>query len=114
MARPAEAIRAATLHAAELIGWEDRVGRLAPGYLADIILVDMSGPHCQPLHSITASLVYNTRAGDVQTVIVNGQVIMLDREILTLNKAEIISEVNKNMTRLAQCIPDKRIQIYNP
>jgi 5-methylthioadenosine/S-adenosylhomocysteine deaminase len=109
-----QALDIATRGSAAVVGLSDKIGQLTPGYLADIILVDMSGPHCQPLHSITASLIYNTRAGDVQTMIVNGQVIMRNRELLTLNKAEIINEVNKNMARLAQRIPEKRIQIYSP
>jgi len=47
-------------------------------------------------------------------VIVNGQVIMRDRHILTMDKAQIITEVNKNMARLAQRVPGQRIQVYNP
>jgi 5-methylthioadenosine/S-adenosylhomocysteine deaminase len=109
-----QGLEIATRGSAAVAGLADKIGQLAPGYLADIILVDMSGAHCQPLHSITASLVYHTRASDVQTVIVNGQIIMRDRQILTLDKARIISEVNKNMERLAQRVPEKRIQVYNP
>ena len=109
-----EALDIATRGSAAVIGLPDQIGRLAPGYLADIILVDMSGAHCQPLHSITASLVYNIRASDVQTVIVEGQVIMRDRQILTLDKAQIVREVNKSMARLAQRVPEQRIQLYNP
>jgi imidazolonepropionase-like amidohydrolase len=37
---PLGAIQSATIHAAELIRWDDRVGRIAPGYLADVIAVD--------------------------------------------------------------------------
>jgi 5-methylthioadenosine/S-adenosylhomocysteine deaminase len=74
----------------------------------------MSGSHCQPLHSLTASLVYNIRASDVQTVLVDGQIIMRDRQLLTLDKAQIIKEVNRSMNRLAQRVPEKRIQVYNP
>jgi 5-methylthioadenosine/S-adenosylhomocysteine deaminase len=74
----------------------------------------MSGTHYQPLHSLTTSLVYNTRPGDVQTVIVNGQLIMRNRQLLTLDKAEIIAQVGQSMQRLTQRVPEKRIQVYNP
>jgi 5-methylthioadenosine/S-adenosylhomocysteine deaminase len=74
----------------------------------------MTGPHVQPVHSITASLVYATRASDVQTVIVDGKPIMRDRQLLTLNKAEIIEQVGQSMQRLARRVPSQRIQVYNP
>ncbi|MGD2048627.1 MAG: amidohydrolase [Chloroflexota bacterium] len=109
-----EALEIAFPGSAEAIGLGDKIGRLAPGYLADLVLVDTNGAHLQPLHSITASIVYNIRPGDIQTVIVNGQVLMHDRQLLTLDKEEIIRQVNKSMERLAQRIPSKRIQVYNP
>jgi 5-methylthioadenosine/S-adenosylhomocysteine deaminase len=110
----AEALEIALPGSAAVVGLAGQIGRLEPGYLADVILVDMAGAHHQPLHSITASLVYNTRAGDVRTVIVNGQIIMRDRHILTLDKAEIIEQVKQSMDRLAQRVPSRRIQVYNP
>lgn len=109
-----QALQMATRDSAAVVGLSDQIGQLSPGYLADVILVDLSGAHHQPLHSLTASLVYNTRASDVQTVIVNGQIIMRDRQILTLDKAEIIRQVNRSMERLSQRAPGKRIQVYNP
>jgi 5-methylthioadenosine/S-adenosylhomocysteine deaminase len=109
-----EVLHIATRGSARVIGLGDQIGAVEPGYLADLILVDMSGPHVQPLHSITASLVYATRASDVQTVIVDGKLIMRDRQLLTLNKAEIVEQVNQSMQRLAQRVPSKRIQVYNP
>ena len=104
----------ATRESARVIGLGDQIGAVAPGYLADLILVDTSGPHVQPLHSITASLVYATRASDVQTVIVDGKVLMRDRELLTLNRKEIVEQVNQSMQRLARRVPGQRIQVYNP
>ena len=109
-----DVLHAATRDSAQVIGLADRIGALESGYLADLILVDVSAPHVQPLHSITASLVYATRASDVQTVIVDGKIIMRDRKLLTLNKVEIIKQVDQAMNRLASRIPDKRIQVYNP
>jgi 5-methylthioadenosine/S-adenosylhomocysteine deaminase len=109
-----EALAIATTGSARAVGLGDQIGQLVPGYRADLILVDMSGSHCQPLHSLTTSLVYNIRASDVQTVLVDGQLIMRDRQLLTLDKAQIIKEVSRSMDRLAQRVPEKRIQIYNP
>lgn len=109
-----EVLYIATRGSARVIGLADQIGAVEPGYLADLILVDMSGTHVQPLHSITASLIYATRASDVQTVIVDGKVIMRDRQLLTLNKAEILEQVNQAMQRLARRVPDSRIQVYNP
>ena len=99
---------------AAVLGQSEALGRIAPGYLADIILLDMNGAHHQPLHSITANLVYSACSTDVQTVIVNGETIMRDRQLLTLDKEEIISNVRRSMARLAQRVPSRRIQAYNP
>ncbi len=110
----AQVLQIATRGSAQVIGLADQIGAIEPGYMADLILVDVSGLHVQPLHSITASLIYATRASDVQTVIVDGKVIMRDRQLLTLNKSEIIDQVNQAMNRLARRVPNQRIQVYNP
>ncbi len=110
----AETFGIATHGSARVMNMADRLGQIAPGFLADIILVDLTGAHNRPLHSISANLLYSTRAGDVQTVIVDGKVIMRDRELLTLNKKEIFEQVEHSMERLAQRVPGNRIQTYNP
>lgn len=66
------------------------------------------------LHSIPATLVYATRASDVQSVVVGGRVIMRDRELLTLDKASIIGDVHESMQRLSRRVPEARIQAYRP
>ena len=109
-----ETLAIATRGSAQVVGLGDRIGAVEPGRLADLILVDLSGAHHQPLHSVPASLVYSARAADVQTVIVNGRVIMRDRKLLTLDKAEIIRQVNRSLERLARRTPASRIQVYRP
>ena len=109
-----EALHVATRGSARVFGLPDDLGAVEPGYLADVIVVDLGGVHHQPLHSVTASLVYNMQPADVQTVIINGRVVMRDRQLLTLDKAEIIAQVRAGMERLAQRQPNKRIQSYNP
>ncbi|MFN8442430.1 MAG: amidohydrolase [Caldilineaceae bacterium] len=109
-----EALEIAFRGSASTVGLRSKIGELKAGCLADIVLVDLSGAHQQPQHNIAANLLYSTRANDVQTVIVNGNVIMQDRKLLTLDKTEIIRQVNKTMDRLAQRIPGRKIQDYHP
>ncbi|MBC7814240.1 MAG: amidohydrolase [Burkholderiales bacterium] len=109
-----EALYIATRESARVIGMGDQLGAIEPGYLADIILLDLHGAHHQPLHSITASLVYNMQPNDVHTVIVDGRVIYRARQHLTLDLTEVAQQVSASMTRLSQRVPNKRIQVYNP
>lgn len=109
-----QALTIATAESARVYGQPDELGDLAPGKLADIILVDLSGAHHFPLNSVTASLVYNTRAGDVRTVICDGQVIMREREHLTLDKDEIFANIAPRMERLRRRENADNIQTYNP
>lgn len=107
-----QALTIATRESARVYGLGDDLGHLAPGFLADIILVDMGGPHNQPPHNPAANVVYSVRASDVQTVICDGKVLMRDRELLTLDKAEIVARVGERVERLAQRVPESRIQLY--
>jgi 5-methylthioadenosine/S-adenosylhomocysteine deaminase len=108
------ALDVAFLGSAAAIGMAGELGRLAPGFLADIVLLDLSGAHNQPVHNVAAALLYSVRASDVRTVIVDGRVVMEDRKLRTLDKTEILAQVSHNMGRLAQRVPERRIQVYNP
>lgn len=70
----------------------DSVGTLAPGQLADIIIVDLAKPHLTPFHSVD-TLVYAGGGDDVKTVIINGKLVMEDRKILTFDVAEAMEKV---------------------
>ncbi len=98
----AEALSIATTSSARVFGLGEQLGRLAPGYLADLILIDLSGVHHQPNHNIPANLVYSLQPSDVQTVIVDGQIVMRSRQILTVDKTEVISRVRTSLNRLQQ------------
>ncbi len=85
----AETLTIATRDSARVYGLPDDLGHLAPGFLADVVLVDLGGAHTQPRHDPAATLVYSTRASDVSTVICDGRVLMRDRRLLTLDLGEI-------------------------
>ncbi len=75
---------------------EQEIGSLEAGKRADIILINLDKIHSTPRPTdITSGLVYSAQPGDVQTVIIDGQVVMRDRELLTMNEREIIEEANR-------------------
>ena len=96
-----EALYLATVESACVFGQGEQLGKLSSGYLADLILLALEGVHHQPNHNIPANLVYSLRPEDVQTVIVNGQIVMRSRQILTVDKTEVIERVRSNLNRLA-------------
>ncbi len=109
-----QALTLATRESARVYGQADELGDLAVGKLADIILVDLSGTHHFPLNNVAASLVYNARASDVQTVICDGRVIMRERKHLTLDADEIRANVAPRMQRLRRREKAGSIQTYRP
>lgn len=88
------------------------VGRLTVGAKADIILVDLSGLHCQPLHDPMAALVYSARATDVHTTIVDGVPLMVDRELLTVDVERLTAAVQTRAPQLMDFDPNTSIQTY--
>ena len=98
----AEALYIATRESARVFGREKQLGKLASGYLADLILINLDGAHHQPNHNIPANLVYSMRPGDVRTVIVDGRIVMRDRQILTVDKTEVLDRVQATVKKLQQ------------
>jgi len=75
-------------------------GALAPGKLADIILIDARAANMVPAHDITANLVYSAHAGNVTDSIINGKVVMRDRKILTLDEEKVVERAQKEAEKL--------------
>ena len=90
-ALPAETVfRLATMGGARVLGLHDEIGSLEPGKRADVVLVDTRRAGLTPLYNVYSHLVYATRGSDVATVLVNGRVVVSDREVLTVREAEVL------------------------
>lgn len=90
-----EVLEMATINGAEALGLKGAVGSLEVGKRADIILVDFDKPHLKPLHDIFASIVYSARGSDVDTVIVDGKILMEKRQITTFDEASVIKKAEE-------------------
>ncbi|MFJ8532450.1 amidohydrolase [Streptomyces sp. NPDC093591] len=108
-----QALHHATLQSARAVGLGDMVGSIAPGRRADIILVDLTGPHTQPVHDLAATLVHSARSSDVRTTIVDGRILMRDRELLTIDVPVVVRELGERMPALLDLSHGKRIQEYD-
>ncbi len=95
-----EALRMATSTGAEILGLGDRVGRIRPGMLADIILLDFHKPHLFPLHDIYAHVVYAAISSDVHTVIIDGKIVMENRRVLTMDEEAVMKEAQESAQSL--------------
>jgi 5-methylthioadenosine/S-adenosylhomocysteine deaminase len=108
-----QALHHATLQSARAVGLGDVVGSIAPGRRADLVLVDLSGPHTQPVHDLAATLVHSARAADVRTTVVDGRILMRDRELLTIDVPAVVAELGERLPALVDRSHRRRIQDYD-
>ena len=90
---PQDVLAMATREGAKALG--RKTGRIAPGYVADLILVDFTRPHLTPCHSVTDHLVYSAHGSDVVMNMARGKVIYKDGTFLTLDLDQILAEVRQ-------------------
>jgi len=84
-----QALRMATINGAKALGIDDFTGSLAPGKYADIIAIDFSSLEMQPVYNPVAHVVYSATREQISDVWVAGKHLLKDRELTTLNEAEI-------------------------
>ncbi|MFO7635738.1 MAG: amidohydrolase [Clostridia bacterium] len=95
----ATVIGMATGNGARALGFTD-IGMLKEGCKADLILVDTDAPHLTPLLDPVAALVYSTKASDVDTVIIDGKILMEKKELKTLDQERIMYQARKSAREL--------------
>ncbi len=100
-------VRMATTEGAEALGLGDRVGRLAEGYRADLILIDLDRPHLTPMYDVYGHLVYTVGRDDVRSVMIDGRWVLRDRTLQTIDEAavlagmgELAAEIERHAARL--------------
>ena len=98
------ALSLATRGSARVLGLENEVGELRAGLKADLIVIDLDQPHLTPLYDPYSHLVYAATGGDVQTVVVHGQVLVQDRRLLYLDLDETLARARE----LARQVQERR------
>ena len=76
------------------------IGSLEVGKKADVVLVDLNTPRAMPVHRAPSALVYNASGGDVDTVIVDGRILMRDKRVLCVDEEALLAEARGACERL--------------
>jgi 5-methylthioadenosine/S-adenosylhomocysteine deaminase len=90
----------ATIGGARALGLDHLIGSLEPGKRADVAIIDLDEDSLVPLYDPISHLAYAVEAADVQTVLVDGRVVVRDRALLTADDAEIRAQVRALATEI--------------
>lgn len=87
-----QAFEFATIRGAQALHLEKEIGSLEVGKRADLLVIDRDTLNQIPVYNIYSDLVYATKAADVDSVVINGRIVMRDRRLLTLNETTVKNE----------------------
>ncbi|WP_299331029.1 amidohydrolase [Haloplanus sp.] len=93
-----DAVRMATAGGAEVLGLD--TGRIEAGAAADLAVVDLDAPHLTPDHDPVSHLAYAARGGDVRHTVCDGEVLMRDREVVTLDETRVLARAEERAAAL--------------
>lgn len=100
-------LRLATIESAKAIGLEHEIGSLKKGKKADIVIVNLQEPsmcpiYTDPIRNIVPNLVYSARGNEVETVLIDGRVIMENRQMVTVDEKEAIRQAQEAADRISR------------
>ena len=97
-----DALRIATLGGAEALGMQNDIGSLEVGKKADIILVDVTTPWCNPIRkeNLVTNLIFNANGSDVTDVFVDGRHVVDQREVTTIDRLSVQRDCQARADRL--------------
>lgn len=98
---PAETImEMATINGARAMGLEDQIGSIEIGKLADMIVINLKGAHTTPVWDPVSTIVYSATGMDVETVMIDGKFVMIERKVLTLDEEAILADINERYRKV--------------
>ncbi|MBI4257804.1 MAG: amidohydrolase [Thaumarchaeota archaeon] len=95
-----EVLAMATINGAKALGVQDQLGSIEKGKKADFVLVDLKKPHFFPLQGVSSDLVYSAHGYDVSHVVVDGNVLVEDRQVKSMSEESVLNEVSRQAQRM--------------
>ena len=97
-----EVLKMATIDGAKALGLENEIGSIEVGKKADVIIIDLDKPHLIPVHDLYSTLAYSVNGADVETVIIDGNIVMENRRMLTIDEEMVKKEIYRIVNKLFQ------------
>jgi cytosine/adenosine deaminase-related metal-dependent hydrolase len=98
-----QALRIATMGGAKTLGLAKEIGSLESGKRADVIVVNLNSLHSTPhARDLVSALVYSAQTSDVKTVIIDGRLVMNDKELLTIDELSVCANAARESEQLIE------------
>lgn len=102
-----KALRLATIESAQAIGLDHQIGSVTKGKKADLLIINLQEPNLcpiitDPIRNIVPNLVYAAKGNEVETVIIDGQLIMENRQLLRIDEKEVVRSAQQAANQIAQ------------
>lgn len=95
-----DVLKMVTIEGAKVLGLDKEIGTIEIGKKADIILLNINKTHLYPRNDIVTNLVYSANGADVETVIIDGNIVMKDRVVNNIDEKELYNKINQICDRL--------------
>lgn len=99
---PMQVLKMGTINGAKAVGRERELGSLEPGKKADVVIIDLQKAHIAPIHRVSSAIVYNANGNDVDSVFVNGQLVVHRGKCTLVDEEEIIRRAQARVDVLRQ------------
>jgi len=103
-----QVLRMATIEGAKALSWDREIGSIEAGKRADIAIINFDKPHLCPVYNETSHLVYAVKGADVVTVLINGRIVMENREVTTVNVKDVMEKARKVKESLLERLAEEQ------
>ena len=98
------ALRMATINGAKALGLENQIGSVEVGKRADLVLLNLNSLHTVPRFDPVSAIVYSAEISNVETVIIDGRIVMQSGKLQTLNESEVLVEAERHSLKFARLL----------
>ncbi len=97
-----EVLKMATINGARALSLDKIIGSIEEGKIADIIMINLDGILTQPINNVFAEIVYNVKGSEVEMAMINGKIVMENKEIKKIDENTVIEKCNKIIQKISK------------